>query len=354
MYKVLIAAGGTGGHLFPAQQLIEKIQEKSSSKVEILFAGHGLSANSFFAKEKISFQEILSVAPIRGNLWKFCIGSLKGFWQAISLLRIFRPDVVVGFGSYHTFTLLLASVVLRKKIILFEPNCVLGKVNRLFAPFASKLAIQFPLYAKRRFGEHLFMKIERKNQVFVSPFPWKRKSSLSVSKEEARQHYGLDPNLPTVLVFGGSQGASFLNDVMPKALHLVSFPLQVIHFTGKGHIEYPNVSHAVKPFESEMHLAYLAADVVVCRSGAATIGELIAHQKRALLIPFPLASENHQWVNAHFLVQKLTAASILAQKDATPDRIAKEITSLLQESCPVIRHREERFEHLEDLVLERS
>ncbi len=351
MYKILIAAGGSGGHLFPAQQLIEKIQEKAGSKVEVLFAGAGLAENPFFKKEAYPFREIVSVAPKRKNLWRFCVGSLKGFFQAICLLRSFRPDVVVGFGSYHTFTTLLASVVLRKKLVLFEANCVLGKVNRLFAPFASKLALQFPLYQKTNLSEHVLLREEKKNQVFVHPFPWRKTEKQTFSKEEARIFYGLDPHRPTILVFGGSQGAAFLNAVMPKVLNTMR-SLQVIHLTGKGSAQYDHPFCLIKPFESEMHIAYAAADIVVSRSGAATIGELMIYRKKALLIPFPQAADQHQWVNAHFLMQKQSGVHVVVEKDATPERIAKEITCLLQEEVSlVLQESASSLVGLEEIVL---
>ncbi len=335
MYKILIAAGGTGGHLFPAQELIEKLQTKE--KIEVLFGGHGLAGNPFFKKEAFPFQEIASPS-LQKNLWKFCLGTLKGFFQSVRLILSFKPDVVIGFGSYHTFTLLLASVLLRRKLILFEANCMLGKVNRLFAPFASKLALQFPLQEKTR----------RKNQMYIASFPWKEKPK--VSRNEAASHYGLDPNHLIVLVFGGSQGASFLNQAMPKAIDLMDPSIQVIHFTGKSNAEYSQL-HVKKPFESEMQFAYAAADVVVCRSGAATIGELIEYQKKALLIPFAHAAGNHQWVNAQFLMQKQKGVRVLLEKEATPKRIAEELNVLLK--MPMQRETiEKNHLTLQDLVLQ--
>lgn len=326
MVKILVAAGGTGGHLFPAQQLIEKMRERSekecSSGVEVMFAGYKLAENPFFKKEHIPFTEITASPLKKDNLLSFLLSSWKGFWQSIALIRSFAPDVVVGFGSYHVFPVLLASVLLRKKLVLFEANCVLGKVNRFFAPVASSVALQFmarPL---------------QKKEVLVSPFPWKKTGGEIISREKARFFYGLDPHHPTVLVFGGSQGASFLNDVMPEALNLLAqhMPIQVIHLTGNGEVKYPKIRFAVKNFETKMEWAYTAADVVVCRSGAATLGELIAYQKRALLIPFPNAADQHQLENASFFVQERKGASLLQQHEATPGRIAEKLQILLQDA----------------------
>src|SRR3989344_1214159 len=133
--KVLIAAGGSGGHLFPAQQLAEQLQD-----CDIAFAGYKLKETPFFSREKIPFWEIASSQPRKRNWLKFLISSWKGFWQSVFLMRKFKPNVVVGFGSYHVFPVLLAAALLRKKIILFEANCALGKVNRIFLRFAKKIA----------------------------------------------------------------------------------------------------------------------------------------------------------------------------------------------------------------------
>ena len=312
--KILIAAGGSGGHLFPAQQLAELMKGES----EILFAGHKLGESPFFEREKISFAEIASAPPKWGKWLSFFKASLQGFSKSVSLIRSYAPDVVVGFGSYHAFPVLLAAAVLRKKIVLFEANCILGKVNRLFSPAAKKIAVQFPQQKALSKG------------VFVPYLPWKKEKQSDVSKERARGYFGLEPGKTTLLVFGGSQGAAFLNEAMPKAARLLG-GVQVIHLTGKGSVRYEGIPSCVKECEKEMPLAYAAADIAVCRSGAGTVAELIRHRKPALLIPFPHASENHQWINGQFLKTQVGGARLLEQAEASPEKIAAEIEALLAE-----------------------
>lgn len=307
--KVLIGAAGSGGHLFPAQQL-----KSALSDCEVLFAGHKLEGSPFFDSEKIPFQEISS-APLKRGFFK---AVWKGFWQSAALIRSFHPDVVVGFGSYHTFPLLLAATLMGKKIILFEANTTLGKVNRLLAPFAKKIAFQFSY--------------SHKKAVLVPFLPWGIKKEAKASVEKARQYFGLDSKKTTLLVFGGSQGASFLNREIPAAIDRVKGEIQVIHVTGKGggSVCYKSAA-CVKEFEKEMSMAYIAADAVICRSGAGTIAELIQYQVPALLIPFPNATEDHQRKNGEFLVQKTQGARLLLQRDATLDRLVFEIESLLKQ-----------------------
>lgn len=312
--KILIAAGGTGGHLFPAQQLSELLLQ--GGDCSLMFAGHKLDQSPFFAKEKIPFTEIAS-APTKKKI-DFFRASWKGFWQSVQMIRKFKPDVVVGFGSYHSFPVLLAAAVFRKKIVLFEANSLLGKVNRLFLPAAEVIALQFPITCKK--------------SVLVPLLPWSGKKRL-VPKEEARLAFGLDPQRKTLLVFGGSQGAVFLNEVVPQAVQILrgkGFDFQVLHLTGKGNrAEYADGA-TVKEFETEMNRAYGAADWVICRSGAGTCAELIRYQKPALLIPYPFASEDHQYINGRFLVEK-GGARLVRQQEAQAERIAAELQLIWQE-----------------------
>lgn len=313
--KILIAAGGSGGHLFPAMSLASQL----AKNCEIAFAGHKLENSSFF-NQKIPFWDISARAPKRGNFFRFFLETAKGFFQSVRILRNYSPDVVIGFGSFHSFPVLLASLILRKKIVLFEANCILGKVNRFFSLFAKKIAIQFPL-AK-----------PLPKAFFVPLLPWGTPENKTLpTKEEALAYFGLERK-KTILVFGGSQGAAFLNEAMPQAIPLLNDPdLQVIHFTGKKWAVYNGVAAVVKEFEKRMDLAYAAADIVVCRSGAGTIAELIRYQKPSLLIPYPTAADDHQWENGKFLAYTVRGAKLLRQSEADPKKIAFEIKALFSE-----------------------
>lgn len=304
--KVLIATGGSGGHLFPAKQLATLLAD-----CNVVFAGHKLASSPFFDR-KIPYHEILSASKKRE--W-FSI--LKGIWQSLTLIRQFQPDVVVGFGSFHSFPVLLAAVLRRKRIILFEANCSLGRVNRFFTPFAQKVAFQFPTKGKKA--------------VYVPLLPWVRTQMTSLTPQEARKSYHLDAEKFTILVFGGSQGAVFINKIFCAAalrLHKKGWVFQVIHLTGNenAQVKY-NVSAAVLPFESHMATAYAAADLVICRAGAGTVAELIRFQKPAILIPYPYAHD-HQRKNGEFLNK---GARLLLQNEANPERLVLEIEVMREE-----------------------
>jgi UDP-N-acetylglucosamine--N-acetylmuramyl-(pentapeptide) pyrophosphoryl-undecaprenol N-acetylglucosamine transferase len=309
--KVLIAAGGTGGHLFPAQQLAQQLQ----GDFDLLFAGHQIGTSPFFEREKIPFAEIIAHPLKRGFFIKTCVG----FWQACKLIRGFKPDLVVGFGSFHTVPLLLAAAFLRKKLVLFEANSKMGKVIRLFRPLASEVAVQFP----------------NTGGTLVPWLPWKS-AGQRLEMKEAKKLYGLDPEKKVVLVFGGSQGASFLNETAPKAIRWIE-ECQAIHLAGpieaekvKEAYEKLGIFASVKPFEKEMAHAYAAADLALCRSGAGTIAELIRFELPALLIPYPFASENHQWMNGEYL-RDLGAARLIDQKEANEEKIAHELSAVIKQ-----------------------
>lgn len=290
MLKILIATGGTGGHLFPAQQLADQLPF-----AEVHFAGHKLTSSPFFYK-KAPFHEIASAGSLKK--WPQL---MRGFWQSLKLIARLKPDVVVGFGSFHSFPVLFAALILGKKIVLFEANCSLGKVNRFFAPFAKKVAFQFP--------------IPHPKAVYVPLLPWGK-------KKEGGRSYSRDPDLFTILVFGGSQGAAFINQTFCQAAKLLPFPFRVIHFTGKESIGINyQVPSIVKPFEEDMAGAYEAADLVICRCGAGTTAELIRFKKPSIVIPYPYAHD-HQRKNGEFLKK---GTRMILQKEASPERLAREI-----------------------------
>lgn len=309
-HKVLIAAGGTGGHLLPAQQLAEILQKQGA---EIVFAGYKLTSSPYFRREQFRFQEIVS-ASLQEKRSVFAKSFFRGFLRAVWFLLRERPKVVIGFGSYHAAPVLLAAALFGKKIVLYEPNQVMGKVNRLFAPFAKRIAVQFPFRSSDKF-------------VPIRFFPWLR--SKAPEKAAACREFGLDPHRPIALVFGGSQGAAFLNDAVPE----MALPnTQIIHLAGSEEAAQrvrqryfeKGTTAVVKAFESNMPMAYAAADFAICRSGAGTLAELIRFHVPALLIPYPFATDDHQRHNAEFLT-KLGGAIMQLQKEATPEILLKQV-----------------------------
>ncbi len=327
--NILIAAGGTGGHIIPAKQLAHRLQNLPEC-ASVLFMGNGFQKAAYFKEEGFSFLEIpsasirkKSIYAIIKALFMLVISTIK----CLLILRNKKMDIVVGFGSYHAFPVLLAALLLRKPIVLFESNCILGRVNKFFARKCRFLALQFPLYSSLP-----------KSSIFVEPLPWV-KMDHSLPKNSAIKMLGLQEDLFTFLIFGGSQGAIFINQLFletAKQLKDKQKIFQVIHLAGSSDIAekiestYKNLDTRcyVRSFEKEMAKLYSASDLVICRAGAATLSELIYFEKPALLIPYPHAAENHQEENARFFTKEVKGGSYLVQKEITPLNFLHEIERL--------------------------
>lgn len=316
--KILIAAGGSGGHLYPAQQLAESLIQSA----DVLVAGHGLSRSDFFSCDRFFYRDV-PAAPLGRTfkkLFRFFYTSLCSFRLSVQLIRDFQPDLVISFGSYHVFPLVLAAAVLRKRLSLFEANCQLGRINRFFSPFSEEIYSQFFI----------------KNGRLVPLLPWCEKPFVSIDAKEIRRSLGLDESCPTVLVFGGSQGARFLNERIPFALKKGTW--QVIHLTGKNgddadvkeKYEEAGISVCVRPFEENMERLYRAADCAICRAGASTLAELIRFEVPSILIPFPFSRDDHQTANAKFFVENIFGGRWLKQKEASQWSLQDELALLFQ------------------------
>ena len=327
--KVVFAAGGTGGHLFPAQALAEQLLK--TQDIELLFAAAKLGDNAYFDKTKFAFKDIQSTTPFRGSLLKAfkSIGTLlKGIRESMQLLKQQRPDVVIGFGSFHSFPVLCAAMLKRIPIILFESNAIPGKVVRLFSPRALLTGIFFAEAKNHLKGKTVEVEIPKKA------------ASATVSQQEARQAFQLDPDRLTLLVFGGSQGAKVINkqvlELIPL-LHQKNLSFQLIHCTGSKEMAQEvanlckslNIPCHVKEFEAQMDIAWSAADIVICRAGAMTLSELLHHEVPGILIPYPFAADQHQLKNALFLEKKVGGAVHLLEGSLNAELLFKTLLPLV-------------------------
>ena len=306
---MIIAAGGTGGHLLPAQEIAKKLEQEN---IEVTFIGTGLKENRYFDRERFNYAEILAKTPFQKGaitVLKALYALLKGVKQSLAFLRNFKPDLIIGFGSFHAFPVLCAAKLQKRPFMLFESNTIAGKVTKVFSPFAVHTAIHLPLVKKIK-----------GNLVEVN---WPlRKKDIDLSQNKAREQFQLDPNRFTILIFGGSQGASVINRaVLPICEQLLAknISFQMIHLTGKStsveaeeFCKIHNIPIFTTSFEKNMAQVFCAADLALCRSGAATIAELINYQVPALLIPYPYATEQHQKENALFL-ERLSAACVVEE-----------------------------------------
>lgn len=335
--RVLIAVGGTGGHVFPALTLAKQLTQ-ANPKLNILFVGGGLGKNRYFEKNAFPFKEIdcgtLSPRkPIKSlkNIWKI----IRGITQSHSLIRNFSPDLVIGFGSYHTLPTLLATKLHQIPFILHEANRIPGKVNRLLSKYATLTGVHFPDTAFRL-----------KGKIQTIPLPLREGFQRgSITKAAARAHFKLNPATLTILIFGGSQGAQSMNHIVSEAILQVcdSIPLQVIHCTGdpitasQFKDKYsPKISACVKEFESRMDLAWQAADLVISRAGASTLAESLEFEVPGIFIPYPHATDNHQESNADFMADVIGGGVKCLEKNLTATHLANEVNALLSDDQHVL------------------
>ncbi len=318
---VLLAAGGTGGHLLPAQMTARGLLERNC---RVVFAGKGLAGSGVFDQKEFTFYEIQSSTiasknPVRvmRSLFLLC----KGVWESMRLLSFLPCTLVVGFGSYHSFPLLFAAWWKKIPILIFQPDRTLGKVNRFFAKKARLIALQFPLE-----------KDECDHVAYVPLFPWNAPALLS-SKNEAREQLHLKKDCFTLLVFGGSQGAHFINEAILKVAELLQkrgVLFQIIHLTGEDPQPFSAFyqSHLipsyVKRFEKDMTHLFFAADLAICRAGASSCGELISFELPYLLIPYPYAG-GHQKLNALYLQNEVKGGEMLLQENVEPKMLTEKI-----------------------------
>jgi len=320
--KIIIAAGGTGGHLFPAQGFAKELQQKEQA--EVLFVGGGLSKNPYFRKELFLFQEVESATPFKGNIFRSLGKLIKGTFQSFRVLGDFRPDLLVGFGSFHSFPVLLAALCKKIPIVLFEANAYPGKVNRFFSRWAKYSCVQFAESKKYLKGDV---------REVAMPL-WIREEEKLYTQAEACSYFGLQPGRPTVLVFGGSQGAVSINRIFEE---VASPEVQVIHLAGKeARIDVlrdvyarKGVSACVKSFEDKMSMAWRAAHFAICRAGAATLSEAIAFEVPMILIPYPYAADDHQKKNAQFVEKKIGAAIVLEETQLSKESLAHAMEKML-------------------------
>ncbi|MFH0877526.1 MAG: UDP-N-acetylglucosamine--N-acetylmuramyl-(pentapeptide) pyrophosphoryl-undecaprenol N-acetylglucosamine transferase [Candidatus Omnitrophota bacterium] len=305
--KIMVVAGGSGGHIFPAVAFCQGIQERYDGVAEcVLVTNTGpknKAADKFLPGALASFDLRASKSP--AGIWGLAIRSLYSFFR-------FSPDVVVGFGGFCTVPLVLLGRLCGRRVFIHEQNVLPGRANRFLSAFVHKIFITFPdtqAYVKRHMAK-----------VQLVSFPLRR-SIERTDKAEALHFFGLNENYFTVLVVGGSQGARVLNKKFLEALrqnqHADRF--QVIHLCGSADEEMltnayreAGIRSKVIAFLEQMHYAYSAADLVVGRAGAGAVMEIMRLGLAALLVPYPHAG-GHQRENAKFLAQK--GAALFVEED---------------------------------------
>jgi len=326
---VMIMAGGTGGHVFPALAVAHSLRKRGVS-VEWLGTPRGIE-NSLVPAANIQLNHI-RVEGVRGRgisgLVKAPFLITSAIIQAIVILLRTKPDVVIGFGGFASGPGGIAAKFLAIPLIIHEQNAVAGTTNRLLAKLAVRVLSAFEgVFSRATFKVDVVGNPVRDTIVSL-PLPAERYDDRDLKKEALH-----------LLVLGGSLGARAINELVPQAiakLPVTERPL-VHHQAGKNHLETTlstymqyQVNAKVDAFVNDMAAAYAWADLVICRAGALTVSELMAAGAPALLIPLPTAIDDHQTHNASILV-KAGAGLAIAQQELTAEKLATILTAQLQE-----------------------
>jgi len=321
--KVMIAAGGTGGHIYPGIAVAKEIMRRDESS-EILFVGTSRGLETRIVPDN-GFQ--LSLINSAGLKSVGIGGQLKGlavlprsFFEARRVIRDFRPDVVVGAGGYVSGPVLLVASLMRIPTLVMDSNALPGFTNRRLAMFVKRAALTF---------EESLPFFGKKGVVTGNPV---RNEFFDIPLRAPGDN-------PAILIFGGSQGARAINNAMVDALSdLQNWKdrISVTHQTGEADFEHVKQAYRnagwervdVRPYISDMVDSFTAADLIICRAGATTCAELSAAGKAAIMVPLPTAADDHQRKNAEAL-ERACAARMILQKDLTGARLAGEIGDLI-------------------------
>ena len=326
-HKILLAAGGTGGHMFPAQSLAEHLKSEGWA-VALMTDARGQKHSGRIPADKIIEVQAASISPRKPIQAIMGILKLvKGVRQAKAFIRDWQPDIVVGFGGYPAFPAMRAAQSMGLPTILHEQNAVLGRVNRVFAAKANHVVSGFDVLEKAS--------PKAKVQSLGNPM----RAQIMGAVPNA---YSAPTNIINLLCVGGSLGARILSQTIPKAIALLPAELRgrikVVQQTTEGEVEtaralYANmgVEALCETFFSDIEIHLAKAHYIIARAGASSVSEIALMGKPSLLIPLAIAMDDHQTINAKSL-EGHGAADILPESEFTPESVANILQDRLNDS----------------------
>jgi UDP-N-acetylglucosamine--N-acetylmuramyl-(pentapeptide) pyrophosphoryl-undecaprenol N-acetylglucosamine transferase len=328
--KIIIAGGGTGGHIFPAVAIAHALRKLQPS-VEILFVG---------AKGKMEMEKVpqagynikgLDIAGFNRSSLIKNIGLpfklIKSFWQVRNIINTFRPDAVIGVGGYSSFPVLRYAQAQGIATFIHEANSFAGKSNILLGKKASKIFVATD-------GMEKFFPA---GKIMITGNPVRQNIvNNTISRTEAIQFFGLNAAKKTVFVTGGSLGAKGINEAIDANIdEFIKNDVQLIWQTGKLYAEKASARAAenrniwANSFITQMEYAYAAADVVISRAGAMSVAELCVAKKPVVFVPFPFAAEDHQTANAQNLVNK--QAGMMIKDSEAKEKLVPTVIALARD-----------------------
>src|ERR1700730_12331697 len=326
--NAVIACGGTGGHLFPGIAVAEVLRDRGH-EVMLLISEKEIDALALSGHTNFRVEKLPTVG-LPSPFSPAFFGFLRRFYESLSLCRSlyrnFKPQVVLGMGGFTSTAPVMAARIRGIAASIHESNAVPGKANRLTARMVHAVMLGFkecaPFFPKTH------------TEVTGTPV---RTELVRLDRRVARQKLGLDEDLPTLLVMGGSQGASGINQALIKSLPFLQGLLQVIHLCGarderlvSDNYRRENIPAYIAAFHHRMEEPYSAADLVVGRAGAASLAEFAAFSLPAILIPFPYATDDHQTRNAE-IYSRVQAAILIKESDVSGELLARNIRELIQD-----------------------
>lgn len=325
--RVMIAAGGTGGHIYPGIAVAKEILRREP-KSEVRFVGTARGLENKLVPQAGFELSIIDSAGLKNVGATARVRGLmvlpKSFLAARSLIKAFRPDVVIGAGGYVSGPVVLTAALLKLPTLVMESNALPGWTNRVLARFVDKAAVSFDAALPYFRGKAVVTGNPVRREFFEIPTRTREQGQFSI------------------LVFGGSQGAHAINEAMIAALpsmESLKGVLRITHQTGEADFDRVNSGYidagwgeraSVRKYIDNMVAAFADVDLVVCRAGATTTAELIAAGKASVMIPFPLAADDHQRKNAEAL-EREGAGGMILQQDLSGERLAEEIVTLASE-----------------------
>ena len=335
--RVLISAGGTGGHIRPALAIALYLKEHRLADHILWIGGEKRLESELLPWQEFEIRQVKVQAFPRGFSSKwigFAVKLLISFLQSFLILLQFRPNIVIGMGSFHSYPVVMVAFFLGIRSLICEQNVHLSLTNKLLSPYVSKIATSFP-----QTNRYLPRRIKNKTQFIGNPIC---PEIITATRKEGIKRLNLDKDKFTILFLGGSQGAHNLNKAAIESIKLLDKEkirnnVQVIFITGKNDIEWVKKSLKFLRIKSlafsylkEIQYAYAASNLVICRSGATTIAEITARGLPAILIPYPYATREHQYENGKVLQAK-GAAHLLGEKNLTQEKLKNLILNLIKD-----------------------
>lgn len=324
--RVVIGAGGTGGHLYPALALVEYIKEQEPDS-EFLFVGT-LDRLESQVVPKLGYRYVgLNVSGMVGNPFKKAVAAmkfLKSIGTAKKVLKEFKPDIVLGFGGYPSASVVKGANSLKIKTLIHEQNSIIGLTNKILIDKVDKIVCCY--------NKALEELPKDKTLLLGNP----RASVVAkIKPQDIHQKYNLDPSKKLVTIVMGSLGSKSVNDVVIKALNeLEAKPYQVLYCTGKNYYDdFKDIRDTLSnvkivPYIDDMPSVLNNSDLIISRAGASTIAEITSIGVPSILVPSPYVAANHQEYNANELVVR-EAAKVILEKDLSSNKLIEEIDAII-------------------------